>query len=173
MKKLLIVVDMQNDFIDGALGAKEAVAIVPNVVNLIKNWDGDVVATQDTHDEDYMDTREGRYLPVPHCVKGTDGWKLNKDVESALKEHPGFITTLCKSSFGSLALLSPITVKAYDYIEFCGLCTGICVLSNALIVKNAFPETDVAVNSKCCACVTPDSHETALNAMRLCQIDIL
>ncbi len=173
MKKLLIVVDMQKDFVDGALGTKEAVAIVDNVVKKIANIDGDVIATYDTHYDDYMDTREGKYLPVPHCIKDTDGWKLDAKVQAALnaKGYKG----IEKPTFGSMGLLE--LVKMYDVdnleIELVGLCTDICVVSNALLLKAAFPEMNISVDASCCAGVTPEKHDAALETMRSCQIDVL
>lgn len=173
MKKFLIVVDMQNDFVDGALGTKEAVSIVDNVVEKINTFDGEIIATLDTHFEDYMDTNEGKNLPVKHCIKGTDGWKLNEKVESALNKK-GY-TELEKITFGSVNLPSLIKEKAGDNdfsIELVGLCTDICVVSNALILKANFPENEICVDSTCCAGVTPDTHNAALDTMRCCQISI-
>ncbi len=171
MKKLLVVVDMQNDFIDGALGTKEALAIVPNVVKKIKSWDGDIVTTQDTHSENYMNTREGRHLPVPHCILGTNGWEINREVTDALNGHAA---VLLKNSFGAFSLVDYIRDKGlYDYVEFVGVCTDICVVSCCTIVKNAFPEMDVAVDSSCCAGVTPESHNAALLTMKMCQVEVL
>lgn len=173
MKKLLVVVDMQRDFIDGALGTKEAVAIVPNVVEKIRNWDGDVVATRDTHFADYLSTREGRHLPVPHCLINTDGWKINDEVAAALEELPAnrFIGVINKFSFGSQKVAD--LCKDYDYVLFIGLCTDICVVSNALMAKNTSPEIDIAVDPACCAGVTPESHEAALTTMKFCQIEMV
>ncbi len=176
MKKLLIVVDMQNDFVDGALGTPEAQAIVPNVVNKIKNWDGDVFCTQDTHYEDYLSTREGKHLPVVHCVEGTDGHKINEDILAeiyALHPRHSYKCTLNKYTFGSTALPELIRPLGYNYIELVGLCTDICVVSNAMILKAHFPEIDIAVDASCCAGVTPESHNAALTTMRMCQINIL
>lgn len=173
MKKLLIVVDMQNDFVDGALGTPEAQAIVPNVVNKIKNWDGDIFCTQDTHREDYLSTREGKHLPVVHCVEGTDGHKINEEVFSELCEYPRHMVTLNKYTFGSTALPEIIRPLEYDYIELVGLCTDICVVSNAMILKAHFPEIDIAVDASCCAGVTPESHNAALTTMQMCQIGII
>jgi len=173
MKKFLIVVDMQNDFVDGALGTKEAVSIVDNVVEKINTFDGEIIATLDTHFEDYMDTNEGKNLPVKHCIKGTDGWKLNEKVESALNKK-GY-TEIEKITFGSVKLPSLIKEKAGDNdfsIELVGLCTDICVVSNALILKANFPENVICVDSTCCAGVTPDTHNAALDTMRCCQISI-
>ena len=174
-KKLLVVVDMQNDFITGSLGTAEAKAIVPNVVKKIEGWDGDVVATLDTHGEDYLNTREGRRLPVPHCIKATDGHCIEADVFNALQSKSGehAVTFINKPTFGSTKLQQAVASSKYDYIELVGLCTDICVVSNALLIKSAVPESDVAVDASCCAGVTPETHEAALRTMATCQIDIL
>ena len=173
MKKFLIVVDMQNDFVDGALGTKEAVAILPNVVNKIKNFDGEIIATFDTHFENYMETKEGANLPVPHCIKETFGWELNSEVLNAL-EIKGYIP-LEKLTFGSKDLPGLIKEKAKgeDFsIELIGLCTDICVVSNALLLKANFPEIEICVDEKCCAGVTPETHNSAITTMKMCQIKI-
>ena len=174
MKKLLIVVDMQKDFVDGALGSKEAVAIVDNVVKKIENFDGDIIVTYDTHPENYMETQEGKNLPVPHCFKGTDGWKLDDKVQGALDIRK--YNTIEKPTFGSTAL--PEYIKAnYNQneieIELIGLCTDICVVSNALLMKANFLETKVSVDATCCAGVTPESHAAALTTMKMCQVNII
>ena len=173
MKKLLIVVDMQKDFVDGALGSAEAVAIVPNVVKKIEGFDGDIIVTYDTHEENYMQTQEGAHLPVPHCIKGTPGWELDEKVQAALDNK--MYTCVEKPTFGSVALVELIKT-VYDpkdlEIELCGLCTDICVVSNALLLKANFPEIPIAVDSTCCAGVTPETHQAALATMACCQIDI-
>lgn len=174
MKKLLIVVDMQKDFVDGALGTSEAVAIVDNVVKKIENFDGDIIATYDTHPENYMDTQEGKNLPVPHCIKGTDGWALDAKVQAAL-DKKGF-AAIEKPTFGSVDL--PEYIKA-NYnpdeieIELIGLCTDICVVSNALLMKANFLETKVSVDASCCAGVTVESHNAALLTMKMCQVNVI
>ena len=173
MKKLLIVVDMQNDFVDGVLGTPEAKAIVPNVVNKIRSWNGDIVCTLDTHHEDYISTREGRFLPVAHCVEGTKGYAVNEDVLAGLCSHIGLMEPVKKYTFGSTALPELIRPLGYDYIELVGLCTDICVVSNAMILKSHFPEIDIAVDASCCAGVTPESHSAALTTMRMCQSNII
>lgn len=173
MKKLLVVVDMQNDFIDGTLGTPEAQLIVKNVAEKIKNWDGDIISTQDTHNENYLETREGRRLPVRHCICGTNGHKIAPETEAALKEHKHHLMTLRKYTFGSTALPEIIRPYNYDYIELVGLCTDICVVSNAMILKASFPETDIAVDASCCAGVTPTTHRAALETMKMCQIEII
>ena len=173
MKRFLIVVDMQKDFVDGALGTKEAEAIVPAVVNKIAGFDGEIFATFDTHFENYMQTAEGKKLPVPHCIKGTDGWLLNDEVAAAL-EKKGF-TAVEKNTFGSVDLPGLIEKAANgeDFaLEVIGLCTDICVVSNALLLKASFPEAPIAVDAACCAGVTPQAHEAALATMKSCQIDV-
>ena len=173
MKKLLIVVDMQNDFIDGALGTKEAVAIVPKVVEKIKNWDGDIIATRDTHTNDYMNTREGKYLPVPHCIKNTPGHEINEDVKDALMNSDADVTVVEKNTFGCVGLPELVFRGKYDYVELVGLCTDICVVSNAMLIKAELPEIDMVVDATCCAGVTPDTHNAALTTMKMCQIDVI
>lgn len=174
MKKLLVVVDIQNDFVDGALGTKEAVAMIPNAVKKISRWDGDVIVTADTHEENYLETREGKNLPVKHCILGTEGHRINNDVFDALVAAAGFeVEFLNKYTFGSTALPELIRHKGYEYIELIGLCTDICVVSNALILKANFPETDIAVDASCCAGVTPESHNSALTTMKMCQINVI
>ena len=168
--KILVVVDMQNDFIDGALGTKEAIAIVPNVVEKIKNFDGDkIIFTRDTHEENYMETQEGKNLPVPHCIRGTNGWELNPEIEALRKEE-----AVDKPSFGSMELASYLKeLDGVESIEFVGLCTDICVISNVMITKAALPEVPVIVDASCCAGVTPESHKNALEAMKMCQVKII
>ena len=171
MKKILIVVDMQKDFVDGSLGTAEAVAIRGAVCEKIRLHEGPVIATRDTHFEDYSDSREGKYLPVSHCIKGTGGWEIDSAVAAALADKNP--VTVDKFSFGSPALPGIISglVGREDFsIELIGLCTDICVVSNALLCKAAFPEKDIYVDSACCAGVTPAKHEAALEVMRSCQI---
>ena len=174
MKKFLIVVDMQKDFVDGALGTKEACEIVPAAVKKIEDFDGGIFATFDTHYENYMDTAEGKKLPVPHCIKGTDGWQLDKNIAAALEDKK--FTSVEKITFGSVELPELIRKAAGDEeftIELIGLCTDICVISNALVLKANFPECAIAVDEKCCAGVTPEKHNAAIETMRSCQIEIL
>ena len=173
MKKTLIVIDMQNDFISGSLGSKEAQAIVPNVVEKINNWDGDIIVTQDTHYDNYLETREGKYLPVKHCIEGTDGHKINEKVFDALVKHRGNFSALNKITFGSTALPEIIRGQDFDYIELVGLCTDICLVSNAMILKANYPEIDITVDASCCAGVTPESHQAALTTMKMCQINVI
>ncbi len=169
--RILCVIDMQNDFIDGALGTKEAVAILDAVKNKIKSYkaNGDlVVFTRDTHYENYMETREGKALPVPHCIEGTAGHQIHSSLAFSDCE------IIDKPTFGSLKLADAIRdVEELESIELVGLCTDICVISNALLLKANFPETRIIVDSSCCAGVTPESHENALNAMKMCQIEII
>ncbi len=174
MKNFLVVVDMQKDFVDGSLGTQEAVSIVPGVVEKIRNFDGDIFVTYDTHFDGYLATAEGKKLPVEHCIKGTPGWELDAQVAEALegKEY----TPVEKLTFGSVELPKLIKEKAGDEeftVELVGLCTDICVVSNALILKANFPEMKISVSANCCAGVTPESHKAALTVMEMCQIDIL
>ena len=174
MKRFLVVVDMQKDFVDGALGTAEAVAIVPAVAEKIRGFDGEIFATLDTHAADYMQTNEGRHLPVPHCIRGTDGWQLDKAVAAALDER-GY-TPVEKITFGSVDLPRLLAERAAGEeftVELIGLCTDICVVSNALLLKAHFPEADIAVDAACCAGVTPQAHAAALATMQSCQIQIL
>ncbi len=167
--KYLIVVDMQNDFISGSLGSEQAKAIVSSVLEKVKSFDGTVIFTRDTHGENYLKTQEGKNLPVEHCLKGTWGHEICDELK------PFAETIVDKGVFGSLEL--PEVVKKcrakIEEIELCGLCTDICVISNAMILKSAFPETKIVVNSKLCAGVTEESHLNALNAMKAVQIEIL
>ena len=170
--KVLVVIDMQNDFIDGALGTPEACAIVPAVVDKIRNFDGLVLATRDTHGADYLSTQEGRNLPLEHCIKGTKGWELNPEISELIKETP-----IDKPTFGSCELGMRLKELAQheniENITLIGVCTDICVISNAMIIKAFLPEVPVTVVKECCAGVTPESHLRALEAMRSCQIEIV
>ena len=178
MKKILVVIDCQNDFITGSLRNTKAIKAVPNIVNKIRAFQGDaIIYTMDTHGEDYMDTKEGKALPVVHCVKGTDGWKLQSEVESELlsARFRGIrIFEIQKPTFGAINLPEDIKTVVGDEefeIEFVGFCTDICVISNILITKAAFYEkATVSIDTTCCAGVTPEKHEAALEAMRSCQI---
>ena len=173
MKKFLVVVDMQKDFVDGALGSKEAVAIVPNVVKKINEFEGEIFVTYDTHFENYMDTNEGKNLPVPHCIKGTAGFELNDEVEKALEGKD--FTKVEKITFGSVDLPKIVGAAANgeDFtVELIGLCTDICVVSNALLLKANYPEMNIGVDAACCAGVTPESHDAALTTMKMCQIEV-
>lgn len=174
MKKVLIVIDMQNDFVDGSLGTKEAQGIVGNVVEKIRQYQGKkVFATRDTHGENYKSTSEGKHLPVPHCIKGTQGWEIRPEVFDALKEVNAEI--IDKPFFGSLVLvdrLAEMAIQEELEIELVGLCTDICVVSNALLLKARLPEAVIRVDASCCAGVTPESHEAAIVTMKMCQVDI-
>ena len=169
--KLLIVVDMQNDFIDGCLGSPEARSVVEPVREKILAYRaaGDmVIFTRDTHGENYLQTQEGKNLPVPHCLKGSHGWAIHDRLPVA--DSP----VVDKPTFGSVALAHQVSgLKDVEAIELVGVCTDICVISNAMLLKAALPETPVCVDPACCAGVTPESHETALRAMVACQIGIL
>ena len=171
MKKLLVVVDMQNDFVTDALGTPEAVAIVPAVAERVAAAVAageTVVFTRDTHQENYMDTQEGRNLPVPHCIEGTDGWQIVPQLE----EYTQGRLCLNKPSFGSTALAHYAAREGFEEIELIGLCTDICVISNAMLLKAALPEVPISVTAACCAGVTPASHANALEAMKMCQITV-
>ena len=171
MQDILIVVDMQNDFIDGALGTAEAAAIVPAVEEKVRSFQGRVIFTRDTHMENYLETQEGRNLPVPHCIAGSPGWEICPQLRPFCKEPP-----IDKPGFGSRALgellLEADREEAIGSVTLAGLCTDICVISNAMIVKAFLPEVPVTVDAACCAGVTPESHRTALAAMKMCQIRI-
>ena len=172
MQDILIVVDMQNDFIDGALGTKEAVAIVPNAREKIQQFNGTVLFTRDTHGPNYLQTQEGRNLPVEHCIKGTEGWQICLELDALRKTEP-----IDKVTFGSAELgfkLAEMNAEEpIGSITLIGLCTDICVIANAMIVKAFLPEVPVRVDASCCAGVTPESHENALAAMKCCQIEII
>ncbi len=173
MRKILVIVDMQNDFVDGALGSREAASIVPAAAEKIRGFEGEIFATFDTHFENYMETAEGRKLPVPHCIKGTKGWELNPAIAEALKGKT--YTRVEKLTFGSVdlpGLIGGAGEGADLSIELIGLCTDICVVSNALILKAYYREAAVSVDADCCAGVTPQKHEAALETMRSCQIDV-
>ena len=175
MRKILIVIDMQNDFIDGSLGTKEAEAIVQPVLEKIAAYDPeDVYATRDTHAANYLETQEGRMLPVEHCIKGTPGWEIRAEIaECLISDH-----IIDKPSFGSLVLMEKMKAiyeAEAESAEFTlvGLCTDICVVSNALLLKAAIPEAAIYVDATCCAGVTPEKHEAALETMRSCQIRVV
>ena len=172
MRKILVVVDMQNDFIDGALGTAEAEGIVENVKARIREYDqADIFVTMDTHSPDYLSTQEGRNLPVEHCIRGTDGWQIRSDIAELLKDAAVYE----KPTFGSLRLaedLQAISQTEKIEVEMIGLCTDICVVSNALLLKAAMPEVEISVDAACCAGVSPEKHEAALETMRSCQIAV-
>lgn len=171
MQKILLVIDMQNDFIDGALGTPEAVAIVDKVEEKIKSFPGRVIFTRDTHEENYMETQEGSNLPVPHCIRDSQGWQIREELEK-LRTEPA----VDKPTFGSRVLgellLQLDKEEKIESITLVGLCTDICVISNALLAKAFLPEVPITVDASCCAGVTPESHKTALSAMKMCQIRV-
>ena len=173
MRKILIVIDMQNDFIDGALGTAEAVGIVEAVKEKIRSYPAaDVIATMDTHFDNYMQTQEGKYLPVPHCIRETAGWEIRPEIADLLKEAKIYE----KPTFGSTQLaedLKAVAEKEEIELELIGLCTDICVVSNALLLKAQMPEVKISVDASCCAGVTPVKHEAALETMRSCQIQVI
>lgn len=173
MKKILVVVDMQNDFIDGALGTKEAEQIVEPVMHKIKEYNtGNIYATRDTHGTDYLSSQEGKNLPVEHCIKGTQGWEIRSEIAELLAGA----VIVDKPSFGSLKLAELLyeeNKKEELEIELIGLCTDICVVSNAILLKAKMPEIKISVDASCCAGVTPESHAAALETMKMCQINIL
>lgn len=171
MKKALVVVDMQKDFISGALGTKEAEAVVDNVAEVIRTFDGEVIFTRDTHTDKYLETQEGRNLPVSHCIKDSDGWQLDRKLVS-LRTEP--VKIFDKPTFGSVALAEYLkSNEELESVTLIGLCTDICVISNALLIKAFLPEVEIRVMEKCCAGVTPESHQNALEAMKMCQIKIV
>ena len=168
MKKCIIVVDMQNDFIDGSLGTKEAQAMLPRLAAKLEKAEGiDLIFTQDTHQTDYLSTQEGKNLPVKHCIKPSQGWEIAEVLQPFAVKAKAVIE---KPAFGSLELIK--AAEGYEEAEFTGLCTDICVISNAMILKAAYPEMKIAVDASCCAGVTPESHANALAAMKMCQIEV-
>ena len=181
MKKLLVIVDMQNDFIVGTLANTEGQKIVSKIADYTKRFQGDVIATQDTHDNDYLTTQEGQNLPVPHCIKKSYGWDIVPEIRQVLDERMDNrnilndvqTQTIVKPTFGSTQLGQLIADRGYTDVEICGVCTDICVISNALLIKTFSPEAKITVHKDLCAGVTPESHETALKAMQACQINII
>jgi nicotinamidase/pyrazinamidase len=172
MQKILVVIDMQNDFIDGSLGTKEAQNIVPKVAEKIAQYkSSNVIATRDTHEENFLETQEGTYLPVKHCIRGTRGWEFPQSLKALLAEAKVYD----KPSFGSVQLagdLSESNKREPVELELVGLCTDICVVSNALLLKAYMPEVKISVDASCCAGVTPEKHDAALETMRSCQIQV-
>lgn len=171
-ERVLVVIDMQNDFITGSLGTKEAQAIVEKVCRKIQGFDGEVLFTLDTHGPDYLETQEGRLLPVAHCIKGTPGWELEPRVKALCRTTP-----IEKPTFGSTGLADVLQAKhiyggGLDEVVFVGLCTDICVVSNALLVKARLPEVPLTVDASCCAGVTPEAHQHALAVLRSCLINV-
>ena len=171
--KTLVIVDMQKDFIDGSLANPAAQEIVPGIIELIKNWEGEIICTRDTHYDDYLLTQEGRNLPIKHCIKETDGWEVNDDIFSALVNFADDWITVDKNSFGDITELSREMDAYSDEIYLCGTCTDICVISVALNLKALYPETKIYCYGNLCAGLTPEKHEAALEVMRSCQIEVL
>ena len=172
MRKLLIVIDMQNDFIDGALGTPEAVSIVENVKAKIRSYPpADILATKDTHEKHYLQTQEGKNLPVEHCIRGSKGWEIRDDIAELLDG----VKIYEKPTFGSVAMaldVAEISQSEEIEVEMVGLCTDICVVSNALLLKAMMPEVKISVDASCCAGVTPESHDAALETMKMCQVEV-
>ena len=184
--KILIIVDMQKDFIDGALGTKEAVAILPNVIKRVQESDGEMILfTKDTHGEDYLSTPEGKKLPVKHCIKGTDGWEINEGILEAMNNNKNTVlvadalgNVFEKDSFGSTALVDFLKNlhgegAAIEEIDLVGICTDICVVANAILLKTYLPSVEISVIKDCCAGTSPLAHIEAINTMKNCQINII
>ena len=170
MRKAIVVIDMQNDFVDGALGTQEAQAMLPRMVEKLAAARAEgtaLVFTMDTHGADYLQTQEGKKLPIEHCIRGTAGWQIADALQPFVREAAAILE---KPTFGATAL--PAALADYDEIEFVGLCTDICVISNALLAKAFYPEKRITVDAACCAGVTPESHANALAAMRMCQVEV-
>ena len=168
MKKVLIVIDMQKDFVDGALANREAQAIVSDIASLVENFDGEVIATRDTHEKNYLSTTEGKHLPIPHCIKNTNGWQIVDEIATALQKKNAVI--LDKPTFGFLGWEC---LHGANEIVMVGTCTDICVVSNALLIKAWCPEAKVQVDANCCAGVTKETHNAAIQTMASCQVKIL
>ena len=168
--KLLVVIDMQNDFIDGALGTKQAQEMLPRLAGKIESFEGDIYFTRDTHGENYLESAEGKNLPVPHCIKDSEGWQISSALDTSRA-----VAIIDKPTFGSTELAELLAQRAdkISSITLTGVCTDICVISNAMLIKAHLPEIPLAVDASCCAGVTPESHENALSAMKMCQIEIL
>lgn len=175
MRKVLIVVDMQNDFITGALGSAEAQAIVPNVVEKVKGFEGDIYFTRDTHFDDYMNTLEGQKLPVPHCINGTEGWSIIKELNDYACNRTDEVVSkgiMDKFTFGYKDWRQTFRLDEFEF-ELCGVCTDICVISNALALRMFYPDAKITVDASCCAGVTPEKHAAALEVMKSCQIEVI
>lgn len=173
-KKILLVIDVQNDFVDGALGTKEAQAMLPTLLDKVRSFDGDIIYTKDTHPENYLETQEGKNLPVPHCIKGTKGWELVPALAELQQKSGSKVYE--KPTFGSVMLAHELHQRYVTgeiaSIELVGLCTDICVISNALLLKAAMPELPITIDPDCCAGVTPEKHAAALEVMKSCQIGV-
>lgn len=172
MQDILMVIDMQNDFIDGALGTKEAVSIVPNVRKKIEEFDGKVFFTRDTHFDNYLETQEGRNLPIKHCIKNTHGWQIREELDELRKTEAIDKVTFGSSDLGKI-LLDLDKEETIKSITFVGLCTDICVISNVMIAKAFLPEAKIIVDSSCCAGVSPQTHDQALEAMKVVQVEVI
>ena len=176
IRRLLVLIDLQNDFFSGSLGSDYAISLIPKIVKKIKNWEGDIVCTLDTHFENYMETREGKFLPVLHCKKGDWGWEIEPTIMKALQERIAEgkkVIFIEKNTFGSVDLPAIVREGNYDYIELEGLISEICDVSNAIILKAHFPETEIVVDASCCAGVTPEKHKAAIEVMKSCQIVVI
>ena len=172
MQQILVVVDMQNDFVTGPLGTPEARTILPKVAEKVKNFPGRVLFTRDTHEENYLESREGKVLPVPHCIRGSWGWEICPELETLRKEEPVDKPTFGSTGLGEVLRAADQYGEKIGKITLVGVCTDICVISNALLLRAFLPEAEIAVDAACCAGVTPESHQTALRAMKACQIAI-
>ena len=172
MQEILVVVDMQNDFVTGPLGTPEARTILPKVAEKVKNFPGRVLFTRDTHEENYLESREGKVLPVPHCIRGSRGWEICPELEALRKEEPVDKPTFGSTGLGEVLRAADQYGEKIGKITLVGVCTDICVISNALLLRAFLPEAEIAVDAACCAGVTPESHQTALQAMKACQITI-
>ena len=172
MQQILVVVDMQNDFVTGPLGTPEARTILPKVAEKVKNFPGRVLFTRDTHEENYLESREGKVLPVPHCIRGSWGWEICPELETLRKEEPVDKPTFGSTGLGEVLRAADQYGEKIGKITLVGVCTDICVISNALLLRAFLPEAEIAVDAACCAGVTPESHQTALRAMKACQITI-
>ena len=172
MQQILVVVDMQNDFVTGPLGTPEARTILPKVAEKVKNFPGRVLFTRDTHEGNYLESREGKALPVPHCIRGTWGWEICPELETLRKEEPVDKPTFGSTGLGEVLRAADQYGEKIGKITLVGVCTDICVISNALLLRAFLPEAEIAVDAACCAGVTPESHQTALRAMKACQIAI-
>ena len=172
MQEILVVVDMQNDFVTGPLGTPEARTILPKVAEKVKNFPGRVLFTRDTHEENYLESREGKALPVPHCIRGSRGWEICPELEALRKEEPVDKPTFGSTGLGEVLRAADQYGEKIGKITLVGVCTDICVISNALLLRAFLPEAEIAVDAACCAGVTPESHQTALRAMKACQITI-
>lgn len=174
---ILVIIDMQNDFISGTLGTKEAQAVIEPLIDKIRTFNGNILLTQDTHDKSYLSSQEGSKLPVEHCIEGSDGWRINERIMDAVRQKGTDYKVFNKGTFGSLSLAEYLKqlneADTVENIELVGVCTDICVVSNALLIKAMLPEVHISVDTKCCAGVTPEAHEAALMTMRSCQIDII